>query len=255
MLRKLMLCCVTMCFGVAHANISLSPYYLELSDITGRTGQVRFTNTSSSTKTYDIGLVNFKQEPDGTYTPINEPQAGNPFADSYLEWAPHQATLGPGQSQVVRVRRRGMAVAPDGEYVSHMLIRELPDSVDMYGTYADDARGLTINLRPLYGVSIPVMIVRGRLWADARLGNVKAYIRDGQPMASVTVSRTGTRSFFGTLVGKDGRRELGRLANFRIFMTTPQRVLEIPLTAMPGRDATVTLIDESTDETMETKRF
>ncbi len=38
-------------------------------------------------------------------------------------------------------------------------------------------------------------------------------------------------------------------------MTTPVRVLEIPLTQMPGGDATVTLIDENNDETLETKSF
>lgn len=255
MLRKLFLCFAVLFAFSAHANISLSPYYLELNDIDGRNGQIRFTNNSGATKTYDISLVNFKQEQDGKYTPVTAVLPGNPFADSYLEWAPHRATLAPGQSQVVRVRRRGMAAAPDGEYVSHMLIRELPDADSMYGTYNDNKNGLTINLRALYGVSIPVMIVRGRLWSDARIDNVKILNRNGHPTAVVTVSRSGTRSFFGTLVVKSGRRELGRLANFRIFMTTPSRTLEIPLTQMPDGDATVALIDENTDETLETKSF
>lgn len=255
MLRIMCLCLSVLWGAAAHANISLSPYFLELSDMDSRTGQVRFTNTSQSTKSYNIGMVNFQQNKDGTYTNINKAMPGNPFADPYLEWAPHQATLAPGQSQIVRVRRRGMAAAPDGEYVSHMLIRELPDDADLYGTYADKSQGLSINLRPLYGVSIPVMIEHGHLASDARLGDVRAFKRGGQPIASVTVSRSGNRSFYGTVVVSDGRRELGRLAKFRIFMTTPVRVLEIPLTQMPGRDATVTLIDENNDETLETKSF
>lgn len=255
MLRKLFLCFAILFTFSARANISLSPYYLELNDIDGRNGQVRFTNNSGATKTYDISLVNFKQEKDGKYTPITAALPGNPFADAYLEWAPHRATLEPGQSQVVRVRRRGMAAAPDGEYVSHMLIRELPGDADMYGTYNDNKNGLTINLRALYGVSIPVMIVRGRLWSDARIDSVKIQKSNTGPIASVNVSRSGTRSFFGTLIVRNGRRELGRLENFRIFMTTPSRTLEIPLSRMPDGAATVTLIDESTDETLETKSF
>lgn len=235
------------------ANISLSPYYLELGDGAGRTAQLRFTNSSQSEKTYDINVVNFKQEKDGAYTPINDPLPGNPFAAPYLEWSPHQVTLQPGQSQVVRVRRRAMAAAPVGEYVSHMLIREQPDAANMYGGEENKKNGLTINLKPLYGVSIPVMILHGPLNSSARIDNIKITSRAGVPIASVAVSRSGDRSFFGSLIVRQGRRELGRISNFRIFMTTPLRVVDIPLTAVPSGDVTVTLIDENANETLETK--
>ncbi len=253
MLRKILLAISLLSGAAAYGNISLSPYYLELGDTAGRTGQVRFTNNSQSEKTYNITMVNFKQSSDGRYSEISEPIAGNPFAGPYLEWSPHQATLQPGQSQVVRVRRRGMAAAPAGEYVSHMLIRELPGPSDVYGTSDGKKGGLVINLKPLYGVSIPVMIVHGELNSSAQIDNARVIKRDGRPVAVVTISRAGSRSFFGSVVVKDGRREIGKISNFRIFMTTPSRVLDIPLTQMPAGDASVTLIDESTNETLETK--
>ncbi len=240
--------------GAANGNISLSPYYLEMDNVATRSGQVRFTNTSQSEKTYNIQLVNFKQNPDGSYVTISEPVAGNPFASPFLEWAPHQVTLQPGQSQVVRVRRRAMAAAPDGEYVSHMLIQEQASPSMMYGTAQGGANGgLVINLKPLYGVSIPVMIERGTLSASASIGDVRIERRNGKPVASIPVRRTGDRSFFGTVIVSQGRRELGRVADFRIFMTTPVRVLQVPLADEPSKDITVTLIDENTNETLETK--
>lgn len=255
MLRKFYILVFVLFGWKAHANISLSPYFLEMGDSTGRTGQVRFTNTSQSEKTYDITLVNFAQKSDGAYTTITTPVPGNPFADAYLEWSPHQATLQPGQSQVVRVRRRGMAAVPNGEYVSHLLIREQPAASEMYGKYADKNNALVVNLQPLYGVSIPVMIEHGRLWSSGRIDNVRIVNRNGHPVALVSVSRDGNRSFFGTVTVSDGRRELGRIANFRIFMTTPVRVLEVPLTRTPSRDAVITLIDENANETVDTKNI
>lgn len=237
----------------AYGNISLSPYFLEMDDAITRTGQVRFTNTSQSEKTYNINIVNFKQESDGAYVTITQPVAGNPFAAPYLEWAPHQVTLQPGQSQVVRVRRRGMAAAPQGEYVSHILIQEQPPADQMYGTDKSKGNGLVINLKPLYGVSIPVMIEHGQLHSSARIGDVRIERHNGNSFAIVPVIRSGNRSFFGTVIVSQGRHELGRIADFRIFMTTPVRVLKVPLSSTPSKDITITLIDENSNETLETK--
>lgn len=236
------------------ANITVSPFFVELDAASrNRTAQVRFTNTSPQTQTYNIKMVNFKQNSDGSYTPIDEPIMGNPFADPYLEWSPHQVTLAPNQSQVIRIQRRPMATASDAEYVSHLLIQEQESSQ----TPAPDKKsdGLAINLIALYGVSIPVMIENGDLTATADIAGVQVIDQGRGPIARVRVARTGTRSFYGTLVVRDGRREYGRVEKFRIFLTTPERVIDIPLTSYPPRDSDVILIDENTNETLETKRI
>ena len=250
--------CILMVFGgliPARANISLMPFFVEL-DATSRnrTAQVRFTNTSNQAHTYNIKMVNFKQNADGSYTPINDPIVGNPFADKYLEWAPHQVTLEPNQSQVIRIQRQSMATASDGEYVSHLLIQE-QESPRAPSATTKKTDGVAINLTALYGVSIPVMIENGDLSAVAKIESVKIIDQGQGPIARVNVVRSGTRSFTGTLVVRAGRREYGRVEKFRIFLTTPNRVIDIPLTSMPPRDASVILIDEKTDETLETKHI
>lgn len=239
---------------VGRANISLSPFYIELDAASrDRTGQVRFTNTSKETHTYNIKMVNFKQGADGSYTTIDSPIIGNPFADQYLEWSPHQVTLNPGQSQVVRIQRRPMATASDAEYVSHLLIQE--QETAPLSEPIKKPEGLSINLTALYGVSIPVMIENGDLSATARIENVQVLDQGKGMIARVRVGRGGTRSFYGTLVVKDGGREYGRVEKFRIFMTTPYRVIDIPLKSYPPRGAEVILIDEKTNEPLETKRL
>lgn len=246
---RFIICFVFLMPTVAFANISLSPFSIELdAGARDRTAQVRFTNTSKQSHTYNIKMVNFKQESDGAYTPLSSPIVGNPFADQYLEFSPHSVTLQPGQSQVVRIQRRSMATAGDAEYVSHLLIQE--QDLPITPVANDNSGELAIRLTALYGVSIPVMIENGDLYSTADIENVKLIDAGRGMVARVRVGRGGTRSFYGTLIVTDGKREYGRLEKFRIFMTTPSRVLDIPLSQTPPRDADVVLIDEKTNETL-----
>lgn len=251
---RLIICLMIVMPLTAFANISISPFFIEL-DATSRdrTGQVRFTNTSSEPHTYNIKMVNFKQEQDGSYTEIDTPIIANPFADEYLEWSPHQVTLQPNQSQVIRIQRRPMATASNAEYVSHLMIQEQDSKLEL--DTAKQSDGLTIQLTALYGVSIPVMIENGNLNATADIQSVQILDKGNGLIARVRVGRGGTRSFYGTLIVKDGSREYGRVEKFRIFMTTPSRIIDIPLTSYPPRGADVILIDEKTHETLETKRI
>ncbi len=237
--------------AAVRANISLATFFMEFdADSARRTGQLRFTNTSDKTQTYDIRMVNFSQNSDGEYKEIDTPSAGNPFAEPYLDWSPRRITLAPMQSQVVRVARRPMAAAPDGEYVSHLMIRETAPN-EPADTTSRGGDGLKINLRALYGVSIPVMIEKGDPRATAAISSVEIYNAGGKPLAAVMVRRGGNRSFYGTLVVSEDGREIGRVSKFRIFMTTSARVLKIPLLQRPTAGALITLIDENTNETVD----
>ena len=176
------------------------------------------------------------------------------LADKYLEWSPHQVTLQPNESQVIRVQRRGMATAPDGEYVSHLLIQEQPSKIDNdYETENDGS--LIINLEALYEVSIPVMIVNGDIHADAKIKEAKLDKNSAAPKLSVVVEREGNRSFYGTLVVQQGKEELGRVNKFRIFTTTETRNIDVPLSEVPSGSISVVLMAGKTGkgETVATK--
>lgn len=176
------------------------------------------------------------------------------LADKYLEWSPHQVTLQPNESQAIRVQRRGMAIAPDGEYVSHLLIQEQPSKIDNdYETENDGS--LIINLEALYEVSIPVMIVNGDIHADAKIKEAKLDKNSAAPKLSVVVEREGNRSFYGTLVVQQGKEELGRVNKFRILTTTETRNIDVPLSEVPSGSISVVLMAGKTGkgETVATK--
>lgn len=235
------------------ANISVSPFYLEFdADSNKRMGQVRFTNNSTEEKTYNIKITNFQQDNMGKYSPVDENTEGILLAEDYLEWSPHRVTLKPNESQVIRVQRRGMATVADGEYVSHLLIQEQAKNIEKNYESENDG-SLVINLQALYEVSIPVMIENGDLECNAKIKKIKLDKNSKSPKLSVVVEREGDRSFYGTLVVKQGKEEIGRINKFRIFTTTETRNIDVPLTQVPNGEVSVVLMDEKKNEVLETK--
>lgn len=238
----------------AQANLAISSFYVWFdANSAKRTETVRVTNNSNTQKVYRIKLVNFKQNADGSYEDISQPLKGNPFAEKYIGYSPHETTLAPRQTQTIRLVRKPMAAAADGEYVSHLLIRELPEKT--LPAEQDSGGDLRINIKALYGVSIPVIIDKGNLRSSATIGTVSIKERGGKTYASVTVKRTGNQSFWGNLIIKKGKKELGRINGFKIFMTTPERHMEIPLSERNVSGGQLILEDARTHETIASKNL
>ncbi len=254
-MRKILIAILVGAWLAAHpalGNLSVSPFYVEFDASSPRRSDVvRLTNTGAEEKTYRIGLVNFIQNADGSYAEASAPQPDSPFAAPHLDFSPREATLKAGQSQTIRVQRRPMPTAPDGEYVSHLLIQEQPKAFPKPDDTPQD--GITIDLRALYGVTIPVIITKGKPAYAATLKSARLTRLQDKDIAEVSVARLGERSFLGTLIVRRGKEEIGRVNAFRIFPSTPVRTLRIPLSQKPSGKITIILEDERTHEIMAEK--
>ena len=62
---------------------------------------------------------------------------------------------------------------------------------------AEAPKGLHLQLIPIYGVTIPVIVRLGNLQATAGIANVQLEKRDDKPAIGLDLSRSGTRSTFG----------------------------------------------------------
>lgn len=235
--------------GTAQANLSLSPFYVQFdANSPKRTDLVRMTNTSNEKKTYRIKLINYKQMEDGSYKEISQPLPGNPFAAPYIGYSPHETTLDPHQSQTIRIQRKPMAAAPNGEYVSHMLMQETSGQTVGQTKLRDGE--IKIDLKAIYGVSIPIIIDKGDLSSSASITKAKVVRQANYPYAEVMVKRSGNQSFWGTLIVKDGKEEIGRVNSFKIFLSTPQRLIKIPLSRNPSQKVHLILMNARTDATI-----
>lgn len=241
---------MSLCPCPVRANLAVSSFYVWFdANSPKRAEVVRVTNNSNTQKSYRIKLVNFKQNADGSYSDIEKPLAGNPFAEPYISFSPHETTLAPGQTQTVRLVRKPMAAAADGEYVSHLLIRELPEKTAVKQEAGSGE--LKIDIKALYGVSIPVIIDKGNLHGSAVISSVSA----GNNFVSVTVKRSGNRSFWGNLIVRNGTKEIGRVNGLKIFMTTSERHIKIPLSENIVSGGQVVLEDARTNETISSKKI
>ena len=66
-----------------------------------------------------------------------------------------------------------------------------------FAASAEAPKGLHLQLIPIYGVTIPVIVRLGNLQATAAIANVELEKKDGKPMVGLELGRSGTRSTFG----------------------------------------------------------
>ena len=79
----------------------------------------------------------------------------------------------------------------------HLLFRAIPPAKPVAPAAAEPVKGLHLQLVPIYGVTIPVIVRLGNLQASAAISNVRLEKSDGKPVVDLDLSRTGTRSTFG----------------------------------------------------------
>ncbi len=165
----------------------------------GRRGaEVILNNIGSEEATYRISLELRRMGDNGRLEDIL-PEDANDKEKAALEiirFAPRRVTLPPNQPQSIRVGLQATEALPDGEYRAHMLFRAIPKTPEAT-TEAEPGNGLKINLIPVYGVTIPIIIRKGELKATAAIANASiARDNEGQTL-QFDLSRKGEKSVFG----------------------------------------------------------
>ncbi len=162
---------------------------------------ITLVNTGKEPATYTVSFVQYHMTEDGSFEVITEPREGQMFADSYLRFFPRQVTLGPGESQVVRMQLRILPNMVEGEYRSHLYFRAVPEERPLGEEALElDSTSIGIQLTPIFGITIPVLIRIGNLNASVSLSDLNLERKvNGPPVIHVTFKRTGNQSVFGDL--------------------------------------------------------
>ena len=148
-----------------------------------------------------------------------------------ISFAPRRVTLPPNQPQSIRIGLRGIETLPDGEYRAHMLFRAIP--VAQAVTDVQDTGGeVKIQIIPIYGVTIPVIVRKGKLSVTAALTNAKLSNDNEGSTLQFDLSRSGDRSVYGDVrVTKPGTAEPVVVAKgIAVYPELKQRVVSLPLT-------------------------
>ncbi len=233
------------------ADLNISPKRLVFSGAS-RSAVVYVFNRGTESASYSIEFVDRVMLPDGQIVAVAEATtnadapasiAALKSAKEMLNFTPRRVTLGPGESQIIRVRLLAPAGLAAGEYRSHMTVSTLP-SEDV-GVTAEQLANvndgqLAVKVVSLLSLSIPV-IVRQEVGAGKpALAQLAVAPNPGhasdQPAAFLTLSllRSGAGSVYGNievLAQKAGGKAeaVGGIKGVAVYPEIDHRAVQVPL--------------------------
>jgi hypothetical protein len=239
MLAALLLLCTLPANVLAAANLMVTPTRVVFEQ-RDRTAQVTLVNQGSETGEFRISFIRQNMTETGDFVPVPEGEAGL-FTDKMVRFSPRQVKLPPGQSQVIRLMLRKPRDLADGEYRSHLLFQALPPATSSnIENIAKDtpAEGITVEIVPIVGVSIPVIVRHGKLDSEVMLSDARilsATDTDGSPAIAVTINRSGSGSAYGdfraTFTPTGGEPIVVAQANgVAVYSNIDKRRFQMPLT-------------------------
>lgn len=183
----------------AQGDLLIAPTRLVLDGRQG--GEVILSNVGTEEATYRVTLELRRMGPDGSLEPVaeGEENAVEVASLDMIRYAPRRVVLPPGQPQAIRISARPGADLPDGEYRVHMSFNAIPKPQEVTDQVTDSS-GISINLTPIYGITMPIIVRKGQLQVTGSLANPRLTQVQGQPAFAVDIGRTGTSSLYGDLV-------------------------------------------------------
>jgi P pilus assembly chaperone PapD len=193
-----------------------------------RSAAINLVNSGKEASTYRIMLINQRMNEDGAIEEIKDPTPEDRTAEELIRFSPRQVILPAGGAQVVRVQLLHLPNVEEGEYRSHLLFRGVPAVSETKS--ATDSKGISVQLIPIYGISIPVIVRHGNTSAQVSLSDFK--VRNHK--ACVRLNRTGNRSVYGNILldftSKAGERKIVQQVNgIAVYVPNASRLLTFPL--------------------------
>jgi len=176
----------------------------------GRKGtEIILNNIGEEPATYRVSVEFRRMLEDGSLEDVKDPSAAEKLAEEMIVYAPRRVTLAPREPQAIRIAARAPQGIQDGEYRIHLLFRAVPPPEPVVAeAAAKQVKGVSFQLRPIYGVTIPVIVRLGNLQATAGISDVQIDKSATGRAIALELSRNGTRSTFGEVrVLKPGVKE------------------------------------------------
>ena len=186
---------------LAQGNLLITPRRVVFEEAK-KSFDLNLANTGLDTATFAISIIQIRMNEDGGFETITKPDSNQQFADQYIRFFPRVVTLGPNESQVVKIQLiRSNGMAP-GEYRSHFYFRAL-SKVKPLGEedQAIDTTKISVRLNPVFGITIPVIIRVGESSGKVNLSNLSLEnVNDTIPRFKLVFNRTGNTSVYGNVI-------------------------------------------------------
>jgi hypothetical protein len=189
----------------AQGDLLIFPKRITFDGIQKRVETLNLSNVGKDTATYTLSYNEIKMGEDGSFNTIDVAETDQNFASPYLRYYPRTITLAPNQSQNVKIQLVKTNALKQGEYRSHLYFRAVP-RVTLLKKEATDSitketKDLSINLTPVFGLSIANIIVIGESTTTVKLTDlaITRSIENNTATLSLDFNRQGNRSAYGTI--------------------------------------------------------
>lgn len=231
-------CCMLLSSAgvLAQGDLMILPKRLVF-DGNERSKEINLVNTGSETATYGISLINYRMTEEGDFQEVTVPDEGQRFADGFLRFYPRQVTLGPREAQTVRIQVTRTGNMTPGEYRSHIYFRAIEDQTALgTETQQEDQDGISINIRAVFGISIPTIIRNGQSTTSVELSDLNLDTTGDTPVLTTTINRTGNMSVYGALevvhMAPGGTSTVvGGVKGLSVYTPNARRIFSLPLQA------------------------
>ena len=199
---------------------------------------INLVNTGETSETYTVSFVERRMNEDGTFTVITDPDPGQNFAEPHLRIYPRRITLAPGEGQVVMLQRRRNSTKEIGEYRSHLYFRSTKDYSALGEKTTDSITGVSVQLTPIYGMTIPVIFRTGNVNATTTLSDLKLESQKDNNQIKFTLNRDGNSSVYGDFTVeyfplKGESTTIAKIAGVAVYTTIKRRFMSINLLKSP----------------------
>ena len=186
---------------LAQCNLLITPMRVVF-DGAKQNQELSLVNIGKDTATFSISLMQYNMNEDGNLVKIERIEEMQRSAVPYLRIFPRQVTLAPGEPQVIMLQFRRSADMSANEYHSHLYFRAEKNNDPLGFKKPDqDTTQLSIQLTPLYGLCIPIIIRTNEAKVSTTLTNLKLESQEeSSHYLKLTINRAGNVSTYGDII-------------------------------------------------------
>lgn len=225
----------------AQGNLLVTPKRLVF-DGSKRAEELNLANVGADSATYVISFIQVRMKEDGSFEKITEPDPQQNFADKFLRYFPRTVTLAPNEAQTVKVQLVRSNEMQPGEYRSHLYLRAVPKTTPLGETEPKKDSSISVQLVPIFGISIPTIIRIGESTAQLNLSDVGFKMEgDTLPTLKWKFNRSGNMSVYGDVtvnhISPSGKTTaVGVVKGVAVYTPTNTRNFNLALSKKDGVD-------------------
>jgi P pilus assembly chaperone PapD len=237
----------------ASAGLLINPKRIVLNE--GERGAaLDLVNESNKTIRYQIFFKQKVMDSDGTIVDLPDEKQDGIYAKDMIRYSPRRVDIVGGGRQTIRIAARRPKSLADGEYLSHLVFKEIPIKTERETANGDDS--FAVSIIPTLQIAIPIIVRNGSLSSVASIEGVKLEIDNEDDVfgsITFTLRREGYASLYGSVEvfeiidGVVGDR-VGHSKGIALYTSLEERFVRQRLSKPLSENASALLVRYDEDE-------